>query len=414
VYSGDEPHYVLVLTSLLRDGDLDVGNNYDNARRSGPDAGEVWRGARNLDNHTVTVVDGKQVFFEKTYQIDAPIPEWRDDGSGRVVPPVRPGKEPFPPGAVEWSAHQSGVAFLLYPLLYPFRESDRIESAALACSGLAVVGGFLAFRWLCCGLGAGPWRATGVAALAFLATPVWYYARSLFLEGFILFGVVTAFACYLRRGWVLLPGLLIAAATQCKAYVALLAVPIAADLLARRRWGAFAGYSAAVGLGAAGVLGLNWYCFGHPLTTAQPFVMGSFREGAWGQLLSPTYGLFWVCPAAIFAVVAWPHFARTRPRDAALLLTPILLVYLFIAFFTGWRGMCYGPRYLVPVLPFLFAPLAGPRPDTQTGRGLGWQLAAVLIAASVAINAWAAFDHWWVWYKNPALEFFARLRERPQ
>jgi len=31
-------------------------------------------------------------------------------------------------------------------------------------------------------------------------------------------------------------------------------------------------------------------------------------------------------------------------------------------------------------------------------------LAAVLIAASVAINGWATFDHWWVWQKNPAVE----------
>jgi hypothetical protein len=45
ITSGDEPHYLVMLHSLLNDGDLDVSNNYDAARRGSIDVGALRAGA---------------------------------------------------------------------------------------------------------------------------------------------------------------------------------------------------------------------------------------------------------------------------------------------------------------------------------------------------------------------------------
>lgn len=413
VFRGDEPHYVVMLTSLVRDGDLDLANNYTSVHNGGDDAGYQWRGMP-LDNHTAAVIDGKRVLWEWVYDYRGKDPEeWAEDADGRWVPPVFPGKEPFPPGVVQRSVHQAGAAFLLYPLLYPLRDTPRIESAALAAVGAFTALGFWFTRWLFLGLGAGPWRATGAAAVAVLATPAWYYARTLFMEGFTLFFLAAAYACYVRRGWATVAGLLLAASLHFKAYLALLAVPIAADLLLRREWRGLVRFSLAVGAGVLSVLLLNRHFFGGPFTPAQPFPVGSFRSGGYGLLFDTQYGLLFFCPAALVALARWPHFLRARPREAALLLAPALLLFVTIAFYREWDGRVYGPRYLVPAMPFLFASLAAPRPDPVFRRACGPQLAAVLIAASVAMNGAAAVDHWWCWMRNPALEFAAWLRVPP-
>jgi len=52
VSTGDEPHYLIIISSILRDGDLSVGNNYESARLGGGDAGEAYKGF-NLDHHTL-------------------------------------------------------------------------------------------------------------------------------------------------------------------------------------------------------------------------------------------------------------------------------------------------------------------------------------------------------------------------
>jgi hypothetical protein len=418
VYRGDEPHYVLMITSLVRDGDLDLANNYTSVHNGGDDAGYQWKDTPDLDNHTAAVIGGKRVVWEWVYDYRGRKPEeWAYDEGGRWVPPRFPGKEPFPPGVVQRSVHQPGVAFLLYPVLYPIRDrltgSPGIESAALAAVGVFVAAGFWFTRWLFLGLGAGPWRATGAAAVAILATPAWYYARTLFMEGITLALLAAAYAVYLRRGWAVGAGLLLAASLHFKAYLALLAVPIAADLLVRREWRGFVGFSLAVGAGVATVLAVNAYYYGGPFTPAQPFAVGSFREGGYGLLLNTQYGLLPFCPAVYVAAVRWPHFFRTRPREAAVLLAPVLLLFVLMAFYKEWDGRVYGPRYLVPIMPFLFVSLASPGPDPVFRRLCGPQLAAVLIAVSVVMNGAAVFDHWWCWMRNPALEFAAWLRVPP-
>ena len=54
VTSGDEPHYLLILNSILRDGDLQLEADYRRVAAGGGDAGMRFRGVH-LDHHTILV-----------------------------------------------------------------------------------------------------------------------------------------------------------------------------------------------------------------------------------------------------------------------------------------------------------------------------------------------------------------------
>ena len=42
VRSGDEPHYLVLIHSVISDGDFDLANNYRDMHRGGPQAGRVF------------------------------------------------------------------------------------------------------------------------------------------------------------------------------------------------------------------------------------------------------------------------------------------------------------------------------------------------------------------------------------
>jgi hypothetical protein len=44
IHSGDEPHYLIILNSLIRDGDMDLANNYASVHAGGTDAGLSFAG----------------------------------------------------------------------------------------------------------------------------------------------------------------------------------------------------------------------------------------------------------------------------------------------------------------------------------------------------------------------------------
>ncbi len=81
--------------------------------------------------------------------------------------------------------------------------------------------------------------------------------------------------------------------------------------------------------------------------------------GLQGLLLSSGKGLLWYCPLLLLAVVLWPRFLARRRAEALLALgivAPSLVVYG--TYPVWWGGICWGPRYLVPLLPLLLMPLA--------------------------------------------------------
>jgi hypothetical protein len=118
---------------------------------------------------------------------------------------------------------------------------------------------------------------------------------------------------------------------------------------------------------------LAWYhtvCFGAPwrtsLETAQNFTerglfLGLFRNyptklALWGLTFSEYRGLFFVSPVLLLAAIGlW----RMRRRDAFIVVSIFAIFLLMVASFNGWEGgSSFGPRHLLPAIPFLVLPLA--------------------------------------------------------
>lgn len=156
----------------------------------------------------------------------------------------------------------------------------------------------------------------------------------------------------------------------------LLATPVAFMLLAyamfahrKRSWFAFAAGATAIALM---FMTYNALCFGRPWITHQTLPNPQFQtEGlVLGMLQAPDLrriywltihpfrGLFYCCPLFLVPILSWPSGWNWRVLtwEQSIPLTIIASICAFMLCFNGWAGgYCVGPRYMIPMLPFLFA-----------------------------------------------------------
>ncbi|HKP54874.1 MAG TPA: hypothetical protein VJ183_19740 [Chloroflexia bacterium] len=106
----------------------------------------------------------------------------------------------------------------------------------------------------------------------------------------------------------------------------------------------------------------NWAIFGNPLQTGYGSDTGSLfktplYEGVFGLLLSPGKGLVWYALPVLLALVGFSRFTRKHNAEAVLVLTlSVTLVSFFGMFHLWWGGGSWGPRFLIPLLPFVLLP----------------------------------------------------------
>lgn len=100
--------------------------------------------------------------------------------------------------------------------------------------------------------------------------------------------------------------------------------------------------------------------------------------GLAGLLLSSGKSIFVYVPLTALAVLAWPRFYRAQ-LPTALLYAGIVLVTLVqtSAWWAWWGGWSWGPRFLVPTLPFFIVALIPALHASARMRIAGWALAGV-------------------------------------
>ncbi len=390
--SGDEPHYLLVANLILA-GHLTSGDAYDRVLAGKSD--QMGQNARGhlYDHHTIVVdpKSGRRALWADAYDRTRSV----QCGPGCVRYRRKVGYEWIGPGAVELPAHPIAFPLLLAAGLWPFAgDPSGIELRAidlvLFLSWLGVVATWLAARRA----GLSPGEALAAAALLGAASPWLPYSRSLFSETSAgLFLALAAWALASRQA--LLCGLAVVAAAAIKPALGVVALGLFCALLLERRRRDALVLAAVSALGGAALVACNLWLAGVPVIGgAKGYVVAQGGSGVGSSvadaLVSQTHGLLLFAPWTALALIGMVLAFRRQPqpgapvalvRALALGSASYLAVLLSSAFASG--GFAYGPRQLVPLLPWLALAAVG----TVAGRGRAWRGALLVLGLAGAAIA---------------------------
>jgi hypothetical protein len=165
----------------------------------------------------------------------------------------------------------------------------------------------------------------------------------------------------------------------------------------KEAWRGLMGFTLALGFIALTIGYYNWARYGNPISTGyrpdetfdNPLLLGLY-----GLLSSPGKGLFVYVPFLAALPFSFVLFIRRAKREAFLIGAVFTFyVLLFSLWYYWWGGTNWGPRFLVPLLPFivlLIAPaIALPLSKTGAGHGGGGLfrlLFSALVVLSIAIQ----------------------------
>jgi hypothetical protein len=365
---GDEPHYLVIAQSLLKDGDLRIENNHANR-----DYAEYWGG--DLAPHFIQRGQDGEIY----------------------------------------SIHAPGVSVLVAPLFAVFGLAGAQATILLL---MALTG---AFVWL-----AG-WYATGRSGPAWFAWAAVSGSVTLLVQSVTIFpdgpgaAVVAAAAVVwlrLRRGDTVSGPLLVALSASLAAlpFLHTRFVVLAAGLglavvalLWRTAEKSGKGHRVATFLAVPAVGALLWFGYFDVIYgTPNPVIpYGSGNEnrlayapgGVAGLLFDQQFGLFASCPVLMLAFVGW---AQRGGEGSGRRLWPLALVavtYLAVVstYWMWWAGVPGTPaRLATSVLPLMAAPVAVVwSGGHRTRRTIAASLLAVSLAMSVMMLGTRSGDLAW-------------------
>ncbi|HWZ90870.1 MAG TPA: hypothetical protein VNW92_18540, partial [Polyangiaceae bacterium] len=410
ITSGDEPHYLVMINSLINDGDLDLDNDYLSARQGSLETGRRRAGAP-LDRHVeYYAADGTPYQWSDVFEYPKDDPA--RPGEASLVPRLKPGAKQDFSGHPQYSQHPPGLALLLAPVLYPVRGTRWVEHLAVLWAALATFVMALALRELFRSVSSDRGVVNAATIVTVLGSPLWHYGRMLFTEPWLTLCAVAALALVLRRQAYFLAGSCLALGMQMKPPFALLAVPLLVDRLWQRDVRRLLLFALPIVGSAALVLAENRHFFGAPLRSAQPWVNGNLLEGMLGLLLSWNHGLIPFAPAVLVALFGWKDVFRTHRRQAWLCAGTFASYYLLMSLWPVWRGgYCYGPRLILPIIPFAFLGIIRvfeslPSRSARFQRG-----AAAICGLSLGISAAGALVHLAFWNNHPLIAPFILLAQ---
>ena len=398
VHSGDEPHYMIILNSLVRDYDFDLANNYSDVHQGSEQAGLIFRG-KALDHHTAWRLDGKYIPWRKVFEMDGA--KWNRDRRDHPVPRLAKGVSPslLPPH--EYSSHWPGLPLLLAPLLFPLAGTTYLEPAAILCTWLATVLAMLAFVSLARSLGASANNTSLAVLLTFLATPLWHYGRTFFTEPYAVACILGAYALYVGHRRAFLAGVLCAVGMLLKNTFAVIALPLGISMILRRRWKDAAWFATPAVVSVAVNVMFNHAFFGSFSTGPQLFESGDPVSGTVGMLFSTDHGLLLFAPIVVSGMLGWPALYRARRDDAVTMACSFFGLFVLTAYSSNWHGgYCYGSRYLVPVIPFV---MLGVLFRLQARPVRPWHYVDIVVLGllSLWINFQGAVPYWTFFSRHP-------------
>lgn len=323
------------------------------------------------------------------------------------------------PGGVHFTKNAAGQAVIALPLVAAAEGAAALAGLDAGRRRLAVrfvVSFFNAavtalilavFYVLARMLGAGGGAALGGALLLGFTTPLWPYAKSFMAEPLQALGLLVALmgataARKLPRGeGIAALGVLLAVSVK------LSMLPLALACLAPMAglpWRRFLVPAQGLALALAGHALYNWARFGTPFETgygaqasASAFTT-PLLVGLYGLLLSSGKGVMWFAPALWLVPIGWRKLRRDPAPPVPTRETPLvwrsqgagrvaswgiaaawIAGLLLYGRFEHWAGDgSFGPRYLIPLLPLAFLPVAFALEQATRAR----RVAIALLAAA--------------------------------
>ena len=333
--SGDEPHYLMVIHSLLFDHDLDLRSDYRRVEEGEIRAGVRFRGRR-LDRHVI----------------------WIDPATGKHGFGQVPARLDPAPGILERSAHPIGFPALVAAVLSlcGTRPPDVESRAILVVTLLSAATVVLTFC-LARAAGCRPKYAAFSCGLLLLASPWLSYSGSLYTEvmqGFFLTAAVLA----LSRNRPGLAGFCLGMSVTVKPALAVVVFGIVMFLWWKRRRAEAFRVSVLAGAIGGGLVAFNeWQTRMIVVNGPAGWKWTRTLAGAFGHWISPDHGLLAFVPWAAIALIPIARSLRRgagEGREALGLLAAGLVPFaITLSAFAFTGGDCYGPRYWVPFLPWL-------------------------------------------------------------
>jgi hypothetical protein len=253
--------------------------------------------------------------------------------------------------------------------------------------------------------------AFDAALMLALTTPLWVYAKSFMAEPLQALGLLLALDGSARaaqgepRGaWTAGLGLLIAVSVK----LSMLPLALACLLpMMRAHWTSWLAPALLLALGLAGNAAYDYARFGNVFETgygAQATWASHttpLATGLYGLLLSSGKGVLWFAPALWLAIPGALAMRRAGAVPAwAMLSIAIAWTFALLLYgtFEHWAGDgSFGPRYLVPLLPLGFLPVAW-----FMARGGWWRRGLAILLATLGLA---------VQLGGVAIYFGAQMRE---
>lgn len=222
------------------------------------------------------------------------------------------------------------------------------------------------------------WQPSVITALLlFFGTVLWFHSvKNFYSEPFFTLALLTA--AYLlgtarRTGGFLAAGFVFGCSAGCRVFGLIFAPALAAYCIALPNSGGWGRrlYRAVI-FGAGALVPLGWVAWtnylrfgdftktGYHLAfpTVTYLLSNPFIAGLRGLLFDGDIGLLWFTPWILLVPFAMVRFWKVRPLECALSLAILLESGLFFACYIAWHGgWSYGPRLLLPALPFAVLPL---------------------------------------------------------
>ena len=390
---GDEPHYLIMINSLLNNHDLQLRAVYDDVEHGGPEAGVMSAGSE-LDRHIVVV--NRDTGDRATSNGSGGW--WHRSSLAEFAPWSNVSEEP---------AHRPAFPVLMALAVAPMRPRPlEVEPDVGFILMLIAWLGMVATYFVGRQIGMRREWAMTTALVLLCASPWLAYSRSYFAETTIGLALILGLWAFVSD-LPILATLLVAIAATMKPPFALVGIGFFVEKVRQRRWEDAIKIAATLGLPTFALLTYNLWLHGSFLVLGLNL---SFHPWTLlDTLVDPTEGLLPYAPWTIFgflygaAAFLWPTEESSVARAAVLPIVLYLIVLSFIGFGSGYS---YGPRYWIAFLPFLaLMTVDGMRRAGNYQRAVC--AALVLFAVAVAIPGALRYPQL---FQKPALYAWRDLR----